>query len=161
VSTNEPGCRVLLADDNAFVRDALEPALRRWGCTVVGVRDTADGLVEFVVRERPDVLILDLDMPGRSPLHLIEDLRLREHPTRILVYSALGDQEIVRQCLEGGVRGYVLKADPPGSLREALNAVLGGGRYLSPGVARPVADDGRGPLELAEGGSAACPPEST
>jgi DNA-binding NarL/FixJ family response regulator len=132
-------CRVLVVDDDQRIRSALPRLIASWpGYEVVGTRDSAEDLALSVVRLRPDVVLLDLDMPGRSPLHAIEDLGYRGKPAKVLVLSALGDAPSVRASLDAGAEGYVLKDDGPEALREGLEAVLMGGRYLSRGLAGVV-----------------------
>lgn len=132
-------CRVLVVDDDQRVRAALPRLIESWpGFEVVGVRESADGLGLAVVHLRPDVVVLDLDMPGRSPIHAIEDLGYRGKPAKVLVLSALGGAASVRASLDAGAEGYVLKEDGPEALREGLEAVVMGGRYLSRGLAGVV-----------------------
>lgn len=127
--------KVLVADDDARVRASLPPLIDAWGgYRVVGALASCDGLVPAVIREQPDVVLIDLDMPGRSPFHAIEDLRYRGSRCRVLVLSALGDEPTVRGCLAAGAHGYVLKEDGPEALREGMATVLAGKLYLSPGI---------------------------
>ena len=128
--------RVLVVDDDQRIRSALPRLIASWpGYEVVGVRDNAHDLALAVVRLHPDVVLLDLDMPGRSAIHAIEDLRYRGKPAKVLILSALADPALIRASLDAGAEGYVLKEDGPEALREGLEAVLMGGRYLSRGLA--------------------------
>lgn len=131
--------RVLLVDDDERVRSAIPAMIASWpGYTVLPALDRADDLAQRVVRDRPDVVLLDIDMPGRSPFHAMEDLRYRASPAKVLVLSALADAPTVRACLHAGAAGYVLKEDGPEALREGIETVLMGSRYLSPRVASGI-----------------------
>lgn len=131
--TNE--IRVVVVDDDARVRAAIPPLINAWsGYRVVEAIGSCDELIGTVIREQPDVVLIDLDMPGRSPFHAMEDLRYRGSRCRVLVLSALADEPTVRGSLAAGAHGYVLKEDGPEALREGLETVLSGRLYLSPGI---------------------------
>lgn len=138
-------CRVLLVDDSPEVRRALMPVLAGWGYAVVGSLESADELVRALVSEHPDVVLLDIAMPGRSALHAVEDLRYRGSPAKVLVYSAMCDAETVRRYLTAGALAYVCKDDSAHELREGLMAARAGRRYLSTSAARSLPPDERPP----------------
>ncbi|HZW06490.1 MAG TPA: response regulator transcription factor [Phycisphaerales bacterium] len=121
-------------DDNPDVRRAIEPVLARWGWTLVGALESADDLVRSVVAERPDVLLLDIDMPGRSAVHAIQELRYRGSATKVLVYSGISEEQTIRDCMDAGAMGYTLKLDGLDALRDGLHAVHAGRSYLSPSI---------------------------
>ena len=128
--------RVMIVDDDDRIRSALARLLGLWpGYEVVGMRDTADDLPSEVDRLRPDVVLLDLDMPGVSPVAAIENLHSGDQEAKVLVVSGLGDGPSVRACLGAGAEGFVLKDDGPEAIHEGLEAVLVGGHYLSRGLA--------------------------
>ena len=128
--------RVLVVDDDERVCSAVPRLIASWsGYQVAGVLTSADDLAQAVIRGRPDVVLLDLDMPGRSPFHAMQDLRYRGRPCKVLVLSGLVDEPSIRAALDAGADGYVAKDDGPEAIREGLEALVKGGVYLSPRIA--------------------------
>ena len=124
---------IVLADDHKVVRQGLralleaEPDFR-----VVG--ETGDGLeaVQLVERLKPDVLVLDLMMPGLSGLEVTRQVTKRLPQTRVVILSMHADQAYVLEALKNGASGYVLKESSTADLVQAVREVLAGRRYLSP-----------------------------
>lgn len=127
--------RILLADDHAVVRKGLralladEPAVE-----VVGEATTADEAQVLAADLQPDVMLLDLRMPGPPATETVRFLGAQSPETRVIVLTAHGDEAAVRELVGLGVRGYVLKDDPPDTLVEAIQAVERGGTWFSPQV---------------------------
>lgn len=135
--------RVVLADDHPVVRDGLRGMLAAVpGVEVVG--EAADGVeaVAVVRATRPDVLLLDLRMPGGDGLDAIT--ALRDDPVRVLVLSTFATGRDVAAALEAGATGYVLKDTPADQLVAALRAAAAGESVLSPAVATQVVSRLRG-----------------
>ena len=133
--------RVLMVDDEQRVLDSLSGVLvAANGVRLVGTLPSADDLVPTVIQLRPQVVLLDLDMPGRSAAEAIEDLRYRGDPARVLVLSAHMQDWRVRGALAFGAAGYIHKDDAPDAIFEGLSAVMDGVRYLSPRIAEAFPD---------------------
>lgn len=133
-------------DDDRPVRDAVEAIVGGTpGCDVVGCLRNADGLVDAVVRLRPDVVLLDLDMPGRNVIEAVMELtRYRADPARICILSGIAERWAVETALAVGARGYVVKLDGPGAIRAAVRRVFNGEVALSPSAAEFVEGEGGG-----------------
>ncbi|SCX44831.1 two component transcriptional regulator, LuxR family [Klenkia marina] len=134
---------MVLADDHPVVRDGLRGMLAAVpGVEVVG--EAADGVeaVAVVRATRPDVLLLDLRMPGGDGLDAIA--ALRGDPVRVLVLSTFATGRDVTAALEAGATGYVLKDTPAAQLVAALRAAAAGESVLSPAVATQVVSRLRG-----------------
>jgi DNA-binding NarL/FixJ family response regulator len=132
---------VVLADDHPLVRQGLRSLLEAEGdCNVVG--EEADGLkvVDLVERLRPDVLLLDLRLPGQSGLEVTRQVIQRGGKTRVIILSMHGGETLVRDALRHGAHGYVLKDAPPSEVVEAVRAVTAGRRYLSRSLAERAID---------------------
>lgn len=129
--------RFLLADDHAIVRKGLRNVIEaRAGWEVCG--EAGDGLraLEIALRERPDIAVLNIAMPGLDGIELTRKL-YRERPgVKVLLFTTRGDAATVDRGLAAGARGYVLKSDSEGLLMEAIAAVAAGESYVSPGVAQ-------------------------
>ncbi len=129
--------RVLVVDDELGVRDALARVLTPdRGLDVVGSLATADQLVTMTVQLQPDIILLDIDMPGRNSLEAVEDLRYRGHPARVLALSGTMEDWAVRGAVAFGAMGYILKDDAPEAVYEGIAAAMAGRRYFSPSVAQ-------------------------
>lgn len=123
---------ILLADDHQLVREGLRALLEaRPDCFVVG--EAADGLEVFGLVEhlKPDVLILDLMMPGLNGLEIIRQVSEQVPETQILILSMHADQLYVLEALRNGAAGYVLKETDSATLMEAVHTVAAGERYFS------------------------------
>jgi two-component system response regulator NreC len=125
--------RVCICDDHAPVRASLmrllEPENR---FDIVGEAADAEQAVACVALHRPDILLLDLVMPGRSGIDAIPDLLAASPETHILVLSMQDDPSYARQALAAGAHGYLLKDVAAAELLRALDAVAAGDRYVHP-----------------------------
>jgi DNA-binding NarL/FixJ family response regulator len=125
--------RVLLADDHALVRHGFRRILEDDpGITVVG---EASGGAEAIEMERelsPDVIVMDLAMPEVNGLHAAIEMLRRRRDNRILILSMHNDEQYVRNALDAGVKGYILKNALETDLTRAVRTLAGGGEFLSP-----------------------------
>ncbi|MGH7613811.1 MAG: response regulator [Gemmatimonadales bacterium] len=137
--------RVLVVDDHAVVREGLRHVLTAAdGFSVVGEAANATEALGLAETARPDVVLLDLTMPGISGLEAAAELRRRAAGARILVLSMHEQDEYVLAAVRGGANGYILKDASPAELRAAIRLVGAGGEYFSPTVARRLAAAVRG-----------------
>lgn len=123
--------RVVLAEDHRLVREGLRALLEaNEGFTVVG--EAVDGFetVKVVEQLQPDLLLLDLSMPGHSGLDALRDLADRPHGARILLVTASIDREEIAAALQLGARGIVLKEAASEALLSAIRTVMAGGLWL-------------------------------
>jgi DNA-binding NarL/FixJ family response regulator len=131
--------RVFLADDHAIVRGGMKALINAQpGLVVVG--EAADGLetCELVPALRPDVVVMDVSMPGLTGSLATERLR-RECPgVKVLALTVHEDKGYIRQLLTAGASGYALKRAAPEELIRAIQVVAAGGAYLDPAVAVKV-----------------------
>ena len=125
--------RVLLADDHALVRHGFRRILEDDpGITVVG---EASGGAEAIKLERqlsPDVVVMDLAMPEVNGLHAAIEMLRRRRESRILILSMHNDEQYVRNALDAGVKGYILKNALETDLTRAVRTLAMGGEFLSP-----------------------------
>jgi DNA-binding NarL/FixJ family response regulator len=131
--------RVVIADDHHLVRQGLRALLER-ASDVEVVGEAADGYEALALTERllPDVLVLDINMPGMTGIQVVEQLRSRKLATAIVMLSMYSDETLVRQALQKGARGYLLKRSVTEELLLAIRAASGGELYLSPEVSGMV-----------------------
>lgn len=133
---------ILLADDHALVRKTL----RRWlenepDLTVVGDVATADDAIRDAQQLKPDIVVLDVDMPGVICFDAARAIRKNNPNTRVVFLSAFFHDRYIEQALAVGASGYVTKTESPDTLIGAIRTVAAGGAYYSPEVrARMVID---------------------
>jgi DNA-binding NarL/FixJ family response regulator len=129
--------RVLIADDHAIVREGVR-ALLTLSDDIEVAGEAANGLeaVELARRLRPDVILMDIAMPGLGGLEATLAIRHENPDAKILVLTQYEDREYIRRFLKAGVSGYVLKKAAGAELTAAIRAVQRGGLVLDPEVAR-------------------------
>ncbi len=124
---------VVLADDHAVVRNALRVMLEREDdIDVVAEAGDADSALRYVSGHRPDVLILDLSMPGGSGLSAIPTIRDQSPDTEIVVLTMQDETAFAREALQAGVLGYILKEAASDELVKAVRMASEGRTYLQP-----------------------------
>jgi DNA-binding NarL/FixJ family response regulator len=133
--------RVVLVDDHDIVREGVRQVLQADGAfDVVGEAGDSVRALEVALRERPDVVLLDITMPGESGLVVLQRLRMQLPDTRVLVLSVHDDAEYVMESVRTGAHGYLRKDTTPADLRSAVRAVHAGDAYFSPVVAKRITE---------------------
>jgi DNA-binding NarL/FixJ family response regulator len=129
--------RVLIADDHAIVRDGVRALLAlSEDITVVGEAANGQQAIELARTLSPDVILMDIAMPGLGGLEATIEIRKDNPQAKILVLTQYEDREYIRRFLKAGVSGYVLKKAAGAELTTAIRAVSRGGLVLDPDVAR-------------------------
>jgi two-component system, NarL family, invasion response regulator UvrY len=132
--------RVLLADDHAVVRTGFRMLLESLpGVSVVGEADSGESACSSYSGLAPDVLVLDLAMPGMGGFEALKRIRAHHRDARVLALSAHDDLMHARRALREGALGFLSKRSAPEDLLEAVTAVAGGRRYLDAGLAQKLA----------------------
>jgi len=128
--------RVAVVDDHPIVRDGIVANLQDAGDIVVaGTAGSAAEALALVRRERPDVVLLDLELPDRSGLELIVELKAALPQLRIVIFSAYGGEERVAAALSRGADSYVLKGTPSDEVLETIRSAVAGQPRLGAEVA--------------------------
>jgi two-component system response regulator NreC len=132
--------RVVLADDHAIMRAGLRRLLEgEAGCEVVAEAGTVEETLRYVVGHKPDILLLDLNMPDGPSLPAIPRVLEASPDTRIVVLTMQNEPAFAREALHSGATGYVLKEAADEELIAAVEAAVAGRRYLNPQLAARVA----------------------
>jgi two-component system response regulator NreC len=132
--------RIVIADDHSVVRRGLRQLLEsEAGFHVVAEAGDVDSAKRYVRGHHPDVLVLDLNMPGGSSLEAIPTIRRDSPRTQIVVLTMQNEPAYARQALSAGVLGYVLKESADAELVEAIRAAAAGESYLNPRLGAKVA----------------------
>jgi DNA-binding NarL/FixJ family response regulator len=130
---------VLLVDDEALVRAGLRMILETAeDLTVVGEAQDGHAAIEAVRRHRPDVVLMDLRMPGLDGLAATAAVRAGERPPAVVVLTTFDTDDAVFRALEAGATGFLLKDTPPMELLRAVRLAAAGDSMLSPAVTRRV-----------------------
>jgi DNA-binding NarL/FixJ family response regulator len=132
---NQP-IRVLLADDHPIFLASLRALLERHGYLIVGEATSGEEAIPLAARYHPQVVVMDLEMPGLGGLASIPRIRAAAPASRILILSAHDEpQDVIEALSESGADGYLVKGDAPEELLNAMRAAGSGRRYLSSSVA--------------------------
>jgi DNA-binding NarL/FixJ family response regulator len=143
--------RIVLADDHRLVREGLRRLLEEnERYRVVGEASTGDEAVALATAEHPDVVVMDLTMPGISGIEATRRICGDRSGAKVLVLSMHGNRSYVEEVFKAGASGYVLKDAAASDLIEAIEAVCEGETFLSPSITQQVVDALSRPDELGE-----------
>lgn len=131
--------RIVLADDHAMVRMGFRMLLEGAGAEVIGEASSGEEAIRALAELRPDVLVMDVTMPGLGGLAALERIRAHHADARVLMLSAHDDVHIPGRALKLGATGYLLKRADPQELLRAVSRVARGERYLDPELAPQLA----------------------
>ena len=142
-------CRVLLADDHQIVREGIRALLEKAGHAVVGEASDGREACRLAKKLQPDIALLDLSMPLLNGLDAAREIQRVSPRTRAILLTMYTERPFVLQAMQAGAKGYVLKSQATEDLIRAIQDVLRGAAYLSPGVAGLLVDaflqgDGKG-----------------
>jgi DNA-binding NarL/FixJ family response regulator len=133
--------RILLGDDHALVRAGIRALLESLeGISVVAEAGNGSEVLELARVHRPDVVLLDISMPGLGGLEVSAQLKQELPEVRVVMLSMHANEEYVLQALRSGAVGYMLKDSATAELELALRAVMQGETYLSPPISKQVVD---------------------
>ncbi len=128
--------RVIVADDHPIVRKGIVDELSRHSnVEILGEASNGDEALDLSMTLMPDVLLLDISMPGAKPAHVVRELNKLEMHPRVLVLSAYDDLEYVLSMLSAGASGYMLKDEEPSTIAQGVLSVSKGETWLSPDIA--------------------------
>lgn len=134
--------RIFLADDHAVLRAGLRALLNAEAdMEVVGESGGDGGCVDLILQANPDLVLLDINMPGCNGLDVLADLRQQQPQTRVLMLTMHDDAQYLRQVLAAGGAGYVLKQAADTELLTAIRTVYNGGVFLHPQHAKVLLED--------------------
>lgn len=138
--------RVVVVDDHPIVRDGIVANLGDAdGLRVVGSAGDAASAIALVARERPDVVILDVELPDKSGLDAIADLKAASPATRVVIFTAYAGEERVAGALSRGADSYVLKGTSSDELSATVRAVAAGESRMAPEIAQMLVSALRAP----------------
>ena len=124
--------RLIVVEDHQAMRQGLELLLGRQGCVVVGSAGRADDAWTLIRERRPDVAVVDVNLPDESGGSLARRLLDEDPELGVLLYTGAEDRKTVSEALDCGARGFAVKAGPPTELIDAIRIIARGGTYLDP-----------------------------
>ena len=130
--------RLLLIEDHPIVRSGVRRMLHEHATEIQEAGTAAEGLALFATM-RPDIVLLDLNLPDMGGLDVLQRLRAAQPTQLVIVFSMYEDPGFVRRAIDLGARGYVTKGDAPDALADAVRAVMAGELYLGAVAAKKLA----------------------
>jgi DNA-binding NarL/FixJ family response regulator len=134
--------KILVVDDHAVVRHGVKQILtEQFQDAVIGEAQNAEELFGQMRKDRWDIVVLDVGMPGKGGLDALKDLKLLHPKLPVLVLSAYPEDQLALRMLKAGAAGYLSKDSAPNELVQAIRRILGGGRFVSAAVAELLASN--------------------
>lgn len=142
---NRSPTKILIADDHPIVREGLKQIIADAANMFIGGEATcANDVLDKVRNDHWDVLILDISMPDRDGLDVLEELQRTKPTLPVLVLSMYSERQFAIRALKAGASGYLTKDSVPTELVRAIQKVLDGGTYVTPALAEMLAQDIKG-----------------
>jgi DNA-binding NarL/FixJ family response regulator len=133
------GIKVIIFDDNDSLRDSVSMLLKESDdFTLVGTYADCLDVTNNIRNTKPDVVIMDIDMPGKNGIEAVKMIRNNFPTVQVLMFTVFDDDEKVFAAIKAGAGGYILKNADPKNLLHAISEVYNGGVPMTPGIARKV-----------------------
>lgn len=134
--------KILIADDHAIVREGLKQIVAEESdMKVTGEAANSDEVLSIILKNSFDIAILDINMPGKSGLDLLKDLKIQFPKLPVLILSMYAEEQYGIRALKAGASGYLRKASVPDELVAAIRKIVLGGKYISLTLAEKLADN--------------------
>jgi DNA-binding NarL/FixJ family response regulator len=128
--------KILLCDDQAVIRDGLEMLLKLEGdFEIVGAAQDGAEAIELTAQKRPDLILMDLKMPGTNGIEATREIRAKFPEVKVLVLTTYDDDEWLFDAIRAGASGYLLKDTPRHRIVEAIRGTVEGRSFLDPAIA--------------------------
>ena len=132
--------RILVADDHAVVREGIKTILAgQEGLVVEDEAENGQEVLSRVTKKEYDLVLLDISMPGRSGLEILEEIKVMQPKLPVLILSMHPEEQYAVRMLRGGAAGYLTKASAPQELVRAIRKISGGGKYVTASLAEKLA----------------------
>ncbi len=127
---------VALFEDNYLLRDGYYQLINgTTGFACVGAFDNADDLVFKIKHSNPEVILMDIDMPGLNGIEAVQIIKEKFSSIHIIMQTVFEDEEKIFNAIQAGAEGYILKKTPPAKILEAISEVYNGGAPMTPSIA--------------------------
>ena len=133
---------IIIADDHAIVREGLKQIIsEEEDLCVAGEAADAEELTEVLRKTKCDIVILDLNMPGKTGLDALKDIKIEFPGIPVLILSMYEEEQYGIRALKAGAYGYLRKVSAPDELVKAIRKIVGGNKYISPALAESLANN--------------------
>lgn len=133
--------KILIADDHAIVREGLKQIVaEEKDIQVAGEAENAEQLMELLEKEKWSLIILDINMPGKSGLEALKDIKQLYPALPVLILSMFSEDQYGIRALKAGASGYLKKVSAPTELVTAIRKIVSGGMYINPSLAEKLAE---------------------
>lgn len=127
--------KVMLTDDHALMREGIKHLLEFDGSIEV-IEEASDGIecLQKLEKIHPDILLLDINMPEMNGIEVLEELKGREDPLKVLILTVHSEVEYLVKAVDIGANGYILKDSGSSELKQAINVIMSGESYIQPSL---------------------------
>ena len=133
--------KILIADDHAIVREGLKQIVaEEKDILVEGEAENSEQLMELLEKGKWSLVVLDINMPGKSGLEALKDIKLRYSELPVLILSMFSEDQYGIRAIKAGASGYLKKVSAPTELVTAIRKIVSGGKYINPSLAEKLAD---------------------
>ena len=133
---------ILIADDHAIVREGLKQIVAEESdMKVTGEAANASELFELLDKDSWEIVVLDINMPGKSGLEALKEMKTRNITVPVLILSMFSEDQYGLRAIKAGAAGYLKKVSAPTELVLAIRKIVGGGKYINPTLAEKLADN--------------------
>jgi len=134
--------KILIADDHAIVREGLKQIVAEESdMKVTGEAANANELFELLDKDSWEIVVLDINMPGKSGLEALKDMKTRNIKVPVLILSMFSEDQYGLRAIKAGAAGYLKKVSAPTELVSAIRKIVDGAKYISPTLAEKLADN--------------------
>jgi len=138
---NSEKIKILIADDHAIVREGLKQIVaEEKDIIVAGEAENVEKLMELLAKEKWSLVILDINMPGKSGLEALKDIKQFYPGLPVLILSMFSEDQYGIRAIKAGASGYLKKVSAPTELVTAIRKIVSGGKYINPSLAEKLAD---------------------
>lgn len=133
--------KILIADDHAIVREGLKQIVAEEKDIIVsGEAENSVKLMELLGKEKWNLVVLDINMPGKSGLEALKDIKIQYPDLPVLILSMFSEDQYGIRAIKAGASGYLKKVSAPTELVTAIRKIVSGGKYINPSLAEKLAD---------------------
>jgi len=138
---NDKKIKILIADDHAIVREGLKQIVaEEKDIQLAGEAENAKQMMELLSKDNWSLVILDINMPGKSGLEALKDIKLLYPDLPVLILSMFSEDQYGIRAIRAGASGYLKKVSAPTELVTAIRKIVSGGKYINPSLAEKLAD---------------------
>ena len=133
--------KILIADDHAIVREGLKQIVgEEKDILVAGEAENSSKLMELLEQEKWSLVVLDINMPGKSGLEALKDIKNLYPDLPVLILSMFSEDQYGLRAIKAGASGYLKKVSAPNELVAAIRKIISGGKYINPSLAEKLAE---------------------